>query len=179
MVARNERKAAVLGVLLRDGSVTTRSLVVRWNLSYGGAQASLERYRRNALLSRIREPGPGPPVYRYTLTRTGRRKASWFVQRTLARPEKQRSPKAPPREQSPGAVPRAPVHSRAVIRPDIPIRRVVQPSLHRRQVVTPNVHRRRVIRPGIRTQRVVQPNLHRRRVVRPNIHRPGFQADKK
>ena len=67
MVGRNERKAAVLGVLLRDGSITTRSLVERWNLNYSGAQASLERYRRSSLIGRFREPGPGPPVFRYRL----------------------------------------------------------------------------------------------------------------
>ena len=38
-MVRNERKAAVLGLLLRDGSVTTRDLVHRWELSYSGAQA--------------------------------------------------------------------------------------------------------------------------------------------
>ena len=162
MVARNERKAAVLGVLLRDGSVTTRSLVVRWNLSYGGAQASLERYRRNALLSRLREPGPGPPVYRYSLTITGRRKAAWFVQQSLVRTRKHRPMVEPEWDQA----------DRPVLRPPIHRRRVVRPEIHRR-VVRPKIHRRQDVRPWI-DRKVVQPkNTRRRRLIRTHIRRRG------
>lgn len=79
MVERNERKRLVLTLLIREGSVVTRDLVDRWNLSYSGAQALLEKYRNQSLVSREREPGPGPPVYRYFITRTGWRKAEWMA----------------------------------------------------------------------------------------------------
>ncbi len=160
MVARNKRKAAVLGVLLRDGSITTKPLVERWNLSYSGAQASLERYRRSSLISRLREPGPGPPVYRYQLTRTGRRKAAWFVQRSLVRTRKAQ-PVVAPVDQSPRTVVRPPIHRRRVIRPNVRGRRIIQPDIHGRRVVRPKIRRRRVIRPTkIRNRRVIRPNVY-------------------
>ena len=164
MVGRNERKASVLGLLLRDGSVTTRSLVERWNLSYSGAQASLESYRRHSLISRIREPGPGPSVYRYTLTITGRRKAAWFVQRSLAATRKRRPLVEPEVTQPIGPV----------LRPSVRRRLVIQPIIHGRRVVRPNIHGRRVVRPEIRRRRYVRPkNIRNRRLVRPRISRIG------
>lgn len=160
MLGRNERKAAVLGLLIRDGSATTGSLVERWNLSYSGAQASLERYRRNSLISRLREPGPGPPVYRYRLTKSGRKKAAWFVQRSL-RTRKQRPLEVQTREQSPRTVVRPPIHKRRVIRPNVRGRRINHPDIHGRQVVRPKIRRRRVIRPTkIRNRRVIRPNVY-------------------
>jgi len=89
MAGRNERKAVVLGLLLRHGSVLTRDLVQRWGLSYSGAQAALEKYRHQGLLRREREPGPGPPVYRYFLGKAGRRKAMWMAGQALLQAREQ------------------------------------------------------------------------------------------
>jgi len=88
---RNERKGMVLGLLLRQGSVTSRDLVERWRLSPSDASQILANYQRQSLLSRKREPGPGPPVYRYHLTLTGRRKAEWMVRQTLIQAREQLS----------------------------------------------------------------------------------------
>ncbi len=151
MVGRNERKAVVLGLLLRVGSVTTRDLVERWDLSHSGGQASLEKYRRGSLLTRHREPDPGPPVYRYRLTTTGRRKAEWFIRQTFVaarnRPKHPRQKVQTSRSQ--------------VIWPKS-VRRVIRPMIYRRMVgeqleedtittIRPRIHRRRVIRALIHT----------------------------
>jgi len=92
MVERNERKRLVLALLIREGSVVTRDLVDQWNLSYSGAQALLEKYRIQSLVSREREPGPGPPVYRYFITRTGLRKAEWMALQGLRHPQQSHLP---------------------------------------------------------------------------------------
>lgn len=118
MAERNERKGMVLGLLLRQGSVVTRDLVERWGLSYGGAQACLEKYRHQSLLTRKKEPGPGPPVYRYHLTLTGHRKAQWMIGQMRIRAEEQLS--FPGLEPEEPRVIRPPVHRGArVIRPKV------------------------------------------------------------
>jgi len=108
MAERNERKGMVLELLIRQGSVTTRDLVDRWGLSYSGAQAALEKYRRQSLVSREREPGPGPPVYRYRITSTGLNKARWLVIQELLNPLEQ--------EHLPGFKPEEPERIRPVLR---------------------------------------------------------------
>jgi len=82
----NERKVLVLGLLVKPGaSVVTRDLVDLYGLSYSGAQALLEKYRHQSLLTRRREPGIGPAVYRYFITETGLRKAQWLMLQGLLR----------------------------------------------------------------------------------------------
>ena len=154
MVGRNERKAMVLGLLLRVGSVTTRDLVERWELSHSGAQASLEKYRRSSLLARQREPGPGPPVYRYRLTTTGRRKAEWFIRQTSI------SARNRPRVTRHNAQ----ANHRQVIRPKR-VRRVIRPLIH-----LSLAGEQLEAEP---TTKAIRPRIHRRRVVRPRIHKVG------
>jgi len=89
MAERNERKGMVLGLLLRQGSVTSRDLVERWGLTPFNASMLLVHYQRQGLLHRAREPGPGPPVYRYSLTRSGQRKADWMVRQALLQAKEQ------------------------------------------------------------------------------------------
>ena len=91
MAERNERKALVLGLLLRQGSLISRDLVERWQLSPSDASQILANYQHQGLLSRKKEPGPGPPVYRYHLTLTGRRKAEWMMRQTLIQAPEQLS----------------------------------------------------------------------------------------
>ncbi len=154
MVGRNERKAVVLGLLLRVGSVTTRDLLERWDLSHSGGQASLEKYRRGSLLTRQREPGPGPPVYRYRLTITGRRKAEWFIRQTSIsarnRPRVTRH--------------KAQANHRQVIRPKR-VRRVIRPLIHL-SLAGEQLEEET-------TTKAIRPKIHRRRVVRPEIHHVG------
>ena len=153
MVGRNERKAVVLGLVLRVGSVTTRDLVERWGLSYSGGQASLEKYRRGSLLARQREPGPGPPVYRYRLTTTGRRKAAWFATQSLKQTRKT------PTVRSEGKV----KTSRS---------RVLTPMVHKRRVVRPLIHQlssRRIYQDQEEETipKLIRPKIRRRRIIRP------------
>ena len=165
MLGRNERKAAVLGVLLREGSVTTKSLVERWGLSHGGAQASLERYRRHSLLTRQREQGPGPPVYRYRLTTTGRRKAAWFAGQALS--EARKRPKRLTRQSKT-------VTLRRLLKPQI-VRRVARPQIHRQALLE---QQEWVESEEEATTRVIRPKVHRRRRIRPHIHQEGdFEND--
>jgi len=87
MVAgRNERKALVLGMLTRQESVTSRDLVDRWGLSPSDAAQLLANYYRQNLISRERDSGPGPPVYRYRITSAGLRKVEWMVGQALLQP---------------------------------------------------------------------------------------------
>ena len=79
MADRNERKGLVLALLLDQGSVTSRDLMERWGLTPYNASMLLVKYQRQGLLHRDREPGPGPPVYRYTLTKSGRGKVAWMA----------------------------------------------------------------------------------------------------
>lgn len=158
-MVRNERKAAVLGLLLRDGSVTTRDLVHRWDLSYSGAQASLEGYRRHSLLTRQREPTPGPPVFRYRLTKTGRRKAAWFAVKALAKARKR--PRQSPQQ--------ARSSQRRLIRPNIHSRRVIQPQIYRQAPL----EQPEWSDSDEEATRVISPKIHRRRHIRPQIHQIG------
>jgi len=80
MVERGERQARVLGLILRRGDITSRDLMEDQGLTHGGAATELARYQRQGLLHRDREPGDlGPPVYRYSLTRSGLNKARWLM----------------------------------------------------------------------------------------------------
>jgi len=84
---RNERKVLVLGLLVPAGSsLVSRDLVNLWGLTPSGAQSLLEKYRHQSLISREREPGSGPPVYRYSITPTGLRKAGWLALQMLRHP---------------------------------------------------------------------------------------------
>lgn len=154
MVGRNERKAVVLGLLLRVGSVTTRDLVQRWDLSHSGGQASLEKYRRGSLLTRQQEPGPGPPVYRYRLTTTGRHKAEWFIRQTSI------SARNRPRHHKP----KVQTNHRHVVWPES-VRRVIRPLIH--------LHMGEEQLEEETTTKAIRPRIHRRRVVRPQIHQNG------
>jgi len=59
-------------------------MVEAFGLSQGGAATELNRYRVQGFLRRQREPGgPGPPVYRYSLTRMGLTKANWWINQGL------------------------------------------------------------------------------------------------
>jgi len=81
MADRNERKAMVLALVIRQGSVTSRDLVERWAVTPYNASMLLVKYQRQGLLHRDREPGPGPPVYRYSLTKSGYGRAVWMAMR--------------------------------------------------------------------------------------------------
>jgi len=102
MVERGERQARVLGLILRRGTITSRDLVENQGLTHGGAATELARYQRQGLLHRDREPGgPGPPVYRYRLTRTGENKARWLMnQARLRAKEQEYLPGLDPKESS-------------------------------------------------------------------------------
>jgi len=123
MAGRNERKALVLGLLLRQDSVTSRDLVERWGLSPSDAAQLLANYHRQSLISRDREPGPGPPVYRYRLTRAGERKVQWMVNQALLQAQEQLPlPGLEPEERPERTVVRPPV-TRRVVRPRTTFRR--------------------------------------------------------
>ncbi len=119
MVDRNVRKGMVLGLLLEQGSsVLSRDLVELWGLTPFNASMLLVHYQRQGLLHRDREPGPGPPVYRYRLNGMGRRKALWLFGQAL---EQKRLPGLE-LEPEVGAEPRVlrpPVHRARVLRPRI------------------------------------------------------------
>jgi len=83
MVDRNERKSLVLGLLSRGDSITSAELAELWNLSRSGVSTMLAKYHVQGLVSRRREPGPGPPVYRYWITSTGLNKARWLATQGL------------------------------------------------------------------------------------------------
>jgi len=126
MAERGERQARVFGLLLRRsqggvvGTITSRDLVEAWGLTQGGAATELARYQRQGLLHRDREPGPGPPVYRYRLTRTGERKAAWLVgQARLQAQEQEYLPGLEPEVEPEPRVIRPPVHRARVLRPRI------------------------------------------------------------
>jgi len=149
MVDRNERKSLVLGLLSRGESTTSAELAELWSLSRSGVSTMLAKYHVQGLVSRRREPGPGPPVYRYWITPTGLNKVRWLAtQGFLTRSGGQ--------EHLPGLEP-AP--------------RVVRPIIHRRgpesgpapRVVRPIIHRR-----GPESGR---------RLVRPEIHHRGDRND--
>lgn len=117
-VGRNDRKAMVLQLLLSQVSVLSRDLVELWGLRRTDAAQVLGNYRRQGLLSRKREPGPGPIIYRYRLTLTGRRKAEWMVGQMRIRAQEQLS--FPGLEPEEPRVLRPPVHREArVIRPKV------------------------------------------------------------
>jgi len=86
MVDRNQRKGLVLGILSRGGSITSADLAELWNLSRSGVSTMLAKYHVQGLVSRRREPGPGPPVYRYWITPTGLNKARWLATQGLLQP---------------------------------------------------------------------------------------------
>jgi len=93
MVDRNQRKGLVLGLLSRGGSVTSADLAELWNLSRSGVSTMLAKYHIQGLVTRRREPGPGPPVYRYWITPTGLNKARWLaIQGLLNPPGQERLP---------------------------------------------------------------------------------------
>lgn len=160
-MGRNQRKAALLGLLLRKESVVTRDLVERWSLTHSGAQASLENYRRHSLLSRKREPGPGPPVYRYILTNTGRQKAAWFAGQALIQARKK------PR----GLGGSTKTGHRRVLKPITQTRRsVIRPLIHQ-----PAQSQMEVLGKGLETEgdtrpRLIKPKIHQRRAIRPKIY---------
>jgi len=58
-------------------------MVEAFGLSQGGAATELNRYRVQGFLRRESEPGSGPPVYRYSLTRMGLTKANWWINQGL------------------------------------------------------------------------------------------------
>jgi len=97
MADRGERQARVLGLILRRGSITSRDLVEDQGLSHSGAATELARYQRQGLLHRERVSGIGPPVYVYTLTRSGLNKARWWTEQGLLQ--------APEQEHLPGLEP--------------------------------------------------------------------------
>jgi len=120
MVERNERKGMVLGLLIHQDSVISRDLVELWGLSPSDAAQILANYQHQGLLHRQREPGPGPPVYRYTLNDKGRRKALWMVSQALLNPQEQRYlPGLEPKVELEPRVIRPPVHRARVLRPRI------------------------------------------------------------
>lgn len=120
MVERGERQARVLGLILRRGTITSRDLAEDQGLTHGGAASELARYQRQGLLHRDREPGgPGPPVYRYSLTRSGSNKARWLVEQARL--------KALEQEYLPGLEPVEPEPK--VIRPRV--QRVLRPRINR------------------------------------------------
>jgi len=118
---RGERQRLVFGLIHRlGGTITSRDLVEAFGLSQSGAATELNRYRVQGFLRRESEPGPGPPVYRYSLTRMGLTKANWWIkQRELLHP--------PGQGHLPGLEPVEP--EPRVIRPRI--QRVVRPDIRR------------------------------------------------
>jgi len=99
MVDRNQRKGLVLGLLSRGDSITSADLAELWNLSRSGVSTMLAKYHVQGLVTRRREPGPGPPVYRYWITPTGLNKARWLAtQGFLHPPEQGRLPGLAPEE---------------------------------------------------------------------------------
>jgi len=121
MVERGERRARVLGLILRrGGTIISRDLIEDQGLTHAAAATELARYQRQGLLHRDREPGgPGPPVYRYRLTRTGEKKAQWLInQARLQALEQKHLPGLEPVESEP-----------KVIRPRV--QRVLRPRINR------------------------------------------------
>jgi len=111
---RGERQRLVFGLIHRlGGTVTSRDLVEAFGLTQSGAATELNRYRVQGFLRRESEPGPGPPVYRYSLSRMGVTKANWWIRQQLLHPPEQMPLELEPR----------------VIRPRI--HRVVRPDIHR------------------------------------------------
>jgi len=121
---RGERQRLVFGLIHRlGGAITSRDMVEAFGLSQGGAATELNRYRVQGFLRRESEPGPGPPVYRYSLTRMGLSKARWWVEQGLLHP--------PGQERLPG------------LEPEQPERRIIRPVIHSRpRVIHPEIHRR-------------------------------------
>lgn len=160
-MGRNERKAAVLGLLLRKESVVTRDLVERWSLTHSGAQASLENYRRHSLLSRKREPGPGPPVYRYILTNTGRQKAAWFAGQALIQARK--------KPRGPGG--NTKTSHRRVLKPKThPGRVVIRPLIHQPALMQIEGIPEGLEKDGDPGPKLIKPKIHQRRAIRPKIY---------
>lgn len=129
MADRGERQRLVFGLIYRlGGTITSRDMVEAFGLTQSGAATELNRYRVQGFLRRQSEPGPGPPVYRYSLTRMGLSKARWMVSQGLLQAEQQ--------EHLPGLEPVEP--EPRVVRPVIyhrgpeSGRRVVRPDIHRR-----------------------------------------------
>jgi len=87
MADRGERQRLVFELIHRlGGSITSRDMVEAFGLSQGGAATELNRYRVQGFLRRESELGPGPPVYRYSLTRMGFTKARWWVDQGFLKP---------------------------------------------------------------------------------------------
>jgi len=123
MAARGERQRLTFGLIRRlGGSITSRDLAEAFGLSLSGAATDLARYQRQGLLHRERMAGPGPPVYVYSLTRTGFNKARWWAERGYLQP--------PEQEHLPG------------LEPEEPERRVIRPVVHRRRLIRPEIHHR-------------------------------------
>jgi len=92
---RGERQRLVFGLIHRlGGTITSRDVVEAFGLSQGGAATELNRYRVQGFLRRESEPGPGPPIYRYSLTRMGLSKARWWAEQgfLLHPPEQEHLP---------------------------------------------------------------------------------------
>lgn len=100
MADRGERQRLVFGLIHRlGGAVTSRDLVEAFGLTQSGAATELNRYRVQGFLRRERDPGPGPPVYRYSLTRMGVTKTTWWInQGLLHHPEQEPLPGLAPEE---------------------------------------------------------------------------------
>jgi len=79
MAERGERQRLVFELIRLYGFVTSRDLVDAFGISHSGAATELARYQRQGFLHREREPGLGPPVYKYSLNKTGEIKARWWV----------------------------------------------------------------------------------------------------
>jgi len=112
---RGERQRLVFGLILRLGSVTSRDLVEVFGLSHSGASTELARYQRQGFLHREPELGPGPPVFRYRLNKSGEDKARWWVEQGFLHP--------PGQEHLPGLAPEE-FRIRPVLREEPPVQRI-------------------------------------------------------
>jgi len=119
MVDRNERKSLVLGLLSRGDSITSAELAELWNLSRSGVSTMLAKYHVQGLVTRRREPGPGPPVYRYWITPTGLNKARWLATQGFLHP--------PEQGHLPGLAPEE-LRIRPVLR-EAPVQRIQPPKI--------------------------------------------------
>jgi len=116
---RGERQRLVFGLIYRlGGTVTSRDLVEAFGLTQSGAATELNRYRVQGFLRRESEPGPGPPVYRYSLSRMGLSKAKWWAEQGLLHP--------PEQDHLPGLEPES---APRVIRPPR-VQRVLRPKIN-------------------------------------------------
>ena len=116
----NGRKGQILGYLLRARQTTSREVADALGIGLDNASHLLSRYHGYGLLHRERQRGPGPPVWVWSATRTGERKAAWLARQGLMR-----------------QVGQAPLPG---LEPDEP--RVIRPAVHRQgRVLRPRVNR--------------------------------------